>query len=56
MKGILTDPIDAAMVGGINEIGHVMHLETVAETLNAERAPSITDQARQSLLNLFQLL
>jgi diguanylate cyclase (GGDEF)-like protein/PAS domain S-box-containing protein len=35
VKDILSDPIDAAMVGGINEIGHVMHLETVAESVES---------------------
>ncbi|MBE9516753.1 MAG: EAL domain-containing protein [Proteobacteria bacterium] len=33
VRDLLSDPIDAAMVGGINEIGHVMNLETVAESV-----------------------
>lgn len=31
VKGVLTDPIDRAMVESINHIGHVMGLKTIAE-------------------------
>jgi diguanylate cyclase (GGDEF)-like protein/PAS domain S-box-containing protein len=31
VKGIVDDPIDLAMVGSINEIAHVMGLQTIAE-------------------------
>jgi len=31
VKDILDDPIDAAMVRSINEIGHVMNIQTIAE-------------------------
>jgi diguanylate cyclase (GGDEF)-like protein/PAS domain S-box-containing protein len=31
VKGILDDPIDAAMVESINQIGHVMGIQTIAE-------------------------
>jgi diguanylate cyclase (GGDEF)-like protein/PAS domain S-box-containing protein len=33
VRDILTDPIDRAMVGAINDIGHVMHLTTIAENV-----------------------
>ena len=31
VKNIVSDPIDQAMVKSINEIGHVMGMQTVAE-------------------------
>lgn len=31
VKDILTDPIDEAMVRSINEIGHIMNMQTIAE-------------------------
>jgi diguanylate cyclase (GGDEF)-like protein/PAS domain S-box-containing protein len=31
IKGIINDPIDYAMVKSINEIAHLMHLQTIAE-------------------------
>ncbi|MBQ0784468.1 MAG: EAL domain-containing protein, partial [Amphritea sp.] len=31
VRDILTDPIDEAMVRSINEIGHIMKMETIAE-------------------------
>ena len=31
VKNIVDDPIDRAMVKSINEIGHVMGMETIAE-------------------------
>jgi EAL domain-containing protein (putative c-di-GMP-specific phosphodiesterase class I) len=31
VRDIIDDPFDAEMVKAINEIGHVMHLETIAE-------------------------
>ena len=36
IKDILTNPIDAAMVKSINEIGHLMKLKTVAEFVENE--------------------
>jgi EAL domain-containing protein (putative c-di-GMP-specific phosphodiesterase class I) len=30
------DPIDHAMVGAINNIGHVMHIETIAESVESD--------------------
>lgn len=36
VKDLMSDPIDAAMVGGINEIGHVMGLKTIAEAVESD--------------------
>ena len=36
VKDILQDPIDYAMVKSINEIGHVMGMQTIAEFVENE--------------------
>ena len=36
VRGMLTDPIDLAMVRSINEIGHVMGKQTIAEFVEDE--------------------
>lgn len=36
IKDILTDPIDAAMVRSINEIGHIMQMQTIAEFVESD--------------------
>ena len=36
IKDILTNPIDAAMVKSINEIGHLMKLKTIAEFVESD--------------------
>jgi len=36
VKDILNDPIDAAMVRSINEIGHVMNIKTIAEFVESK--------------------
>ncbi|MCB1741402.1 MAG: EAL domain-containing protein [Gammaproteobacteria bacterium] len=37
VRDLLTDPIDAALVRSINEIGHVMGLKTVAEFVESQQ-------------------
>ncbi|MBL8498761.1 EAL domain-containing protein [Nitrosomonas sp. JL21] len=41
VKGILTDPIDRAMVESINHIGHVMGLETIAEWVEDDQTSQL---------------
>lgn len=36
MRGLLDDPVDAAMVEAIHKIGHVMGLQTIAEHVEHE--------------------
>ncbi|WP_432471584.1 EAL domain-containing protein [Amphritea sp. HPY] len=36
VKDIITDPIDEAMVRSINEIGHIMGMQTIAEFVESE--------------------
>lgn len=36
VKDMLTDPIDFEMVKSINDIGHVMGLETIAEFVESD--------------------
>ena len=36
VKDIVSDPIDAAMVSAINEIGHLMGIKTMAEFVESE--------------------
>lgn len=44
VKDILSDPIDEAMVRSINEIGHIMNMQTIAEFVENEE---ILDQLQQ---------
>ena len=36
VKDMVSDPIDCAMVEAINQIGHVMHIQTIAEWVENE--------------------
>jgi diguanylate cyclase (GGDEF)-like protein/PAS domain S-box-containing protein len=36
VKDLISDPVDQAMVEAINAIGHVMHIETIAEFVESE--------------------
>ena len=45
VRDILTDPIDEAMVRSINEIGHIMKMQTIAEFVESE-------EIRQHLIEL----
>jgi EAL domain-containing protein (putative c-di-GMP-specific phosphodiesterase class I) len=36
VRDMLSDPIDDAMVQAINQIGHVMRIETIAESVESE--------------------
>ena len=45
VKDILIDPIDEAMVRSINEIGHIMGMQTIAEFVE-------TEEIRQRLIKL----
>jgi Amt family ammonium transporter len=35
IQDIVTDPLDRAMVESINQVGHVMGLETIAESVGS---------------------
>jgi len=37
MEGIVNDPVSLALVNSINDIGHVMGMETIAEFVENER-------------------
>ena len=44
VRNIITDPIDEAMVRSINEVGHIMGMETIAEFVETEE---IMERLRQ---------
>ena len=41
VKDMVDDPIDAAMVKSINEIGHVMGMQTIAEFVENDKIESL---------------
>jgi diguanylate cyclase (GGDEF)-like protein/PAS domain S-box-containing protein len=47
VKDILDDPIDAAMVQSINQIGHVMDIQTIAEFVESEKV-----EKRLAMINI----
>ena len=40
MKDIVDDPVDFAMVKSINEIGHLMGMQTIAEFVENDQLPA----------------
>ena len=38
VKGILTDPVDRAMVDAINRVGHIIGIQTIAEFVDNDKA------------------